>query len=208
MAGGSRLAAAAIGEPALLGSSRSAAIRLAVGLCSAFALVTLVEAIHQPMLRLTLAALLLTAVFTVRLCRRLRPNATSPAAPAHRSAAAAGGSHQPSSAPCDARDEPGGQHRDYRQERSITNGRRRLDGAALDGHVCAGASTRSASRRRNRAAPLPVPPHLETCPAQTRPGAPASWPKQRPVITPRAARSDRRSQRHDASQQRHPWIPQ
>ena len=60
------LAAAAIGEPALLGSSRSAAIRLAVGLCSAFVLVTLVEAIHQPGLRLTFAALLLTAVFTVR----------------------------------------------------------------------------------------------------------------------------------------------
>jgi small basic protein len=60
------LAAAAIGEPALLGSSRSAAIRLAVGLCSAFVLVTLVEAIHQPVLRVACAALLLTVVFTVR----------------------------------------------------------------------------------------------------------------------------------------------
>jgi hypothetical protein len=60
------LAAAAIGEPALLGSSRSAAIRLALGLCLAFLLVTLVEAIHQPLMRVTLAALLLTAVFTVR----------------------------------------------------------------------------------------------------------------------------------------------
>ena len=60
------LAAAAIGEPALLGSSRSAAIRLAVGLCVAFVLVTLVESIHQPMLRLAFAALLLMVVFTVR----------------------------------------------------------------------------------------------------------------------------------------------
>jgi hypothetical protein len=60
------LAAAAIGEPALLGSSRSAAIRLALGLCAAFVLVTLVEAVHQPLARLVLAALLLTAVFTVR----------------------------------------------------------------------------------------------------------------------------------------------
>jgi hypothetical protein len=60
------LAAAAIGEPALLGSSRSAAIRLALGLCLAFLLVTFVEAVHQPLMRLTLAALLLTTAFTVR----------------------------------------------------------------------------------------------------------------------------------------------
>ena len=60
------LAAAAIGEPALLGSSRSAAMRLAIGLCVAFVLVSLVELIHAPLLRLTCAGLLLTAVFTVR----------------------------------------------------------------------------------------------------------------------------------------------
>jgi len=60
------LAAAAIGEPALPGTSRAAAIRLALGLCVAFVLVTLVEAIHGPLLRVSVAALLLTAVFTVR----------------------------------------------------------------------------------------------------------------------------------------------
>jgi hypothetical protein len=60
------LAAAAIGEPALLGSSRSAALRLATGLCVAFVLVTLIELIHEPLLRLLAAGLLLTAVFSVR----------------------------------------------------------------------------------------------------------------------------------------------
>jgi hypothetical protein len=60
------LAAAAIGEPALLGSSRGAALRLASALCVAFALVTVVELIHDPLVRVLFAGLLLIVVFTVR----------------------------------------------------------------------------------------------------------------------------------------------
>jgi len=60
------LTAAAIGEPALMGSARAAAARLLVGLCAVLVLVTSIEAVEQPWIRLALAVTLLIVMLTVR----------------------------------------------------------------------------------------------------------------------------------------------
>jgi hypothetical protein len=60
------LTAAAIGEPALMGSPRDAAARLLVGLCSTLVLVTFVEALTAPWMRLALAVALLMATLTIQ----------------------------------------------------------------------------------------------------------------------------------------------
>jgi hypothetical protein len=60
------LTAAAIGEPALLGTPRAAALRLVIGLCAALLLVTIIESISEPIVRLAFAASLLIATLTVQ----------------------------------------------------------------------------------------------------------------------------------------------